>query len=330
MMNFMRPIGSILVTPDRIEPTRINANDYEFQYSLNKITKVKNKKEGSYVEFQAIDIMAEKAKRPFRYKIYYSIKNNKINIIHCHVLDKDLKDIKLNIKEIDKNTDPHTLKKSEEHIQSNELLLLVLETYPLKLYYKGKKVKMDSVKIEEKKIYLLKPPNIDSFFNGMYVTVDIIEDKLKYDLIEQCNEYTNNAEGIKNGVDVVVSYDNNKNMVTEPIMLAATPCLLNRISSYEENNLIKKSASNELKDKNDFEKYLLISQRINDYRKYSKEDISKMEQKEKANKLASLREYQAAMSGILNYIERMEMWDNLELAIALSSEIDNIIKLFTN
>ena len=189
---------------------------------------------------------------------------------------------------------------------------------------------MDSVKIEEKKLYLLKSPNTDSFFNGMYVTVEVIEDKLKYDLIEQCNEYTNNAEGIKNGVDVVVSYDNNKNMVTEPIMLAASPCLLNRISPYEENNLIKKSASNELTGKNDFEKYLLISQKMNDYRKYSKEDISKMEQKEKTNKLASLREYKAAMSGILNYIETMEMWDNLELAIALSSEIDNIIKLFTN
>jgi hypothetical protein len=83
--------------------------------------------------------MAEKAKKPFRYKVYYSIKNNKINVIHYHVLDKDLKNIKINIKEIDKNTDPHTIKKSEEHINSNELLLLVLESKPLKLYYKGKK-----------------------------------------------------------------------------------------------------------------------------------------------------------------------------------------------
>ena len=59
--------------------------DYEFQYSLNKITKVRNKKEGSYIEFIAIDEALEKAKKPFRFKIYYSIKNNKINIIHCHV-----------------------------------------------------------------------------------------------------------------------------------------------------------------------------------------------------------------------------------------------------
>ena len=55
---------------------------------------MKNKKESLYIEFQAIDQEAEKAKGPFRY-IYYNIKNNQMNIIHCQVLDQDLRIIKI-------------------------------------------------------------------------------------------------------------------------------------------------------------------------------------------------------------------------------------------
>jgi hypothetical protein len=189
---------------------------------------------------------------------------------------------------------------------------------------------MESIRIEENKLYLIASPTKDSIFNGMYVTVDPIEDKLKYDLIEQCNESSTNAEGIKNAVDAVVSYDNTKNMVTEAIMLAVSPCFLKPLSTNEENLLKKQNASSELKGLNDLDKYFLINQRIDDYRKYSKEDINKMEKKEKEKKLESLKAYKEAMSGILNYIQRMEMWDTLDLAELLSSEIDNIIKLFTN
>ena len=245
-------------------------------------------------------------------------------------MDKDLKDVIIKIKEIDKNTDPHTIKKSEEHIKSNELLLLILDSHPLKLYYKGKKVKMEAIKIEENKLYLLNSMNADSFFNKMYVTVNPIEDQLKYDLIEQCNDFSNGAKEIKNGVDAVVSYDNTKNKVTEPIMLAVSPCLLKPVSTYEENMLKREKVQSELKGMNDLDKYVFISQKVNDYRKYKKEDISKMEQKEREKKLASLKEYKAAMSGILNYIQNMEMWDTLDLAVVLSSDLDNFITLFTN
>jgi len=329
IINYIRNYGSILVTPKRVEPSGIKADDYEFQYSLNKITKVKNKKEGSYIEFQAIDETAEKAKKPFRVKVYYCIKDNKIKIIHYHILDKDLRDIKINIKEIEKNTDPHTLKKSEEHIKSNELLLLVLESNPLKLYYKGKKVKMEGIKIDENEIYLLESPNTDSFFNKMYVTVDEIGDKMKYDLIEQCNEFTIKSEGIVNGVDVVVSYDNNRNYVTEPIMLGVSPCLLKKISTYEKNNL-QKNKNNELKDKNEMDKYIIINQKINEYKKFSKETIDKMKQKEKDDILLNLKEYKEAMNSVMNYIQSMEMWDTIEQASTLNTEIEDLIKLFTN
>ena len=120
--NYMHNYGNIIVNPERIEPNGIDKNDYEFLYSLNKITKVKNKKEGSYIEYEIIDEEAEKAKKPVRYRIYYNLRENKINIIHCHILDQNLRSIEIIIKEIDKDADPHELKKNEEYIKNNKLL----------------------------------------------------------------------------------------------------------------------------------------------------------------------------------------------------------------
>ena len=329
--SYLRNYGSILVTPYKVEPIGINLNDYEYQYSINKITKVKNKKEGSYIEFQAIDEEAEKAKRPFRYKIYYNIKNNQMNIIHCHVLDKDLRNIKLNIKNIDKNTDPHTLKKSEEYIKNNELLLIIVELVPKKLYYKGKKVKMDAIKIEENKLYLLISSNPDSIFNKMYVTTKNIENKCNYELLEQCNEFSYSFDNIPNGVDVQVTYDNEKNLVVEEMMMAVSPCLLTKLTTYEENSLKQKNVKqfdiNNL-NLNEMDKYFLISQKMSEFRKYKKEAIDKMDQKEKENKFNTLKEYKETMAIILNYIEASEMWETIDEAVNLAAEIEELILLF--
>ena len=331
MRNYIYNYGSIIVTPDRIEPNNIDKNDYQFFYSLNKITKVKNNKEGSYIEYEAIDEAAEKSKKPFRFKIYYSIKENKINIIHCHVLDKELYSIKMIKKEIDKNVDPHVLKKDEEYIKNNELLLLVRDSIPFKLYFKGKKVKMESIKIDENKLYLLKSPNTDSIFNNMYVTVDKIEDKIKYNLVEQCNEFSYSFGEMQNGVDVQVSFDNNKNYVVEPMTLAVSPCLLKILSPYEENLLIKnKKKENESKVKNmtEMEKYFLIVQKMNDLRKYNKENVDKLTKEEKDNALKNLNEYKESMVFVLNYIEMNEMWDTIDEAANIAAEIEDLIKLF--
>ena len=329
---YARSYGSILVTPNRVEPSRIKATDYEFHYSFNRIIRVKNKKEGSFIQFEAIDEAVEKAKKPFRFRIYYSIKNAKVNIIHCHVLDKDLRSIKMVIKEIDNKTDPHTLKKDEQYIKNNELLLIVLDSIPLKLYYKGKKVKFEAIKIEENKLYLLESPNSDSIFNKMYVTVGKIGDKINYDLIEQCNEFSYSLGEIQNGVDVQVTFDNNKNYVVEPMMLAVSPCLLKKLSSYEE-NLLNKNRYKDLKDiknLNEMDTYFLITQKMNDYRKYNnKENVDKLEQKDKDNVLANLNEFKNSMVKVLNYIEQSEMWETLEEAANLAAEIEDIIKLFT-
>ena len=242
IFNFRR--NMIIVTPQKLEPEGINMDDYEFYYSLNKITKVKNKKEGSEVMCTIIDESFEKSKKPTRFEIYYNIMNGKINIIHCHVLDKELRNIKMIIKEINKNEDPHIYKKNEEYIKNNQLLLIIKELDILKLYYKGKKVKMNKIKIEENKLYLLQSSNPDSIFNKMYVTTQKFEDKIKYDLIEQCNEYTYSLDNLQNGVDIQVTFDNQQNYVLEQMMLSVSPCLLKIITAYVEHLLKQKLPKN--------------------------------------------------------------------------------------
>ena len=166
----------------------------------------------------------------------------------------------------------------------------------------------------------------------MYVTVSKIGDKINCDLIEQCNEFSYSLGEIQNGVDVQVTFDNNKNYVVEPMMLAVSPCLLKKLSSYEE-NLLNKNRYKDLKDiknLNEMDTYFLITQKMNDYRKYNnKENVDKLEQKDKDNVLANLNEFKNSMIKVLNYIEQSEMWETLEEAANLAAEIEDIIKLFT-
>ena len=332
---FYRSYGNILVNPTRVEPERIKMTDYEFLYSMNRINRVKNKKEGSFVQFEAIDMAAEKAKKPFRFKLYYSMNNKKLNIIHCHVIDKDLRTIKISMKEIEKDVDPHTLKKSEDYIKNNELLLLVKEQIPIKLYYKGKKVKTEFIKIEENKLYILDSPKIDSIFNKMYVQVNKMEEQLLYNLTEKCNEFPYSLGGLGNlqdGVDVQVTYDNNKHYIVEPMMLAVSPCLLRRVSEYDEALLKKNKIKDITSNKNitQMDTYIKVKKNMDEYRKYNKEEIGKMDQKQKDDILLKLNQDKESMVGVLTYIEQMEMWEELEDGANISAEIEDLIKLFSN
>jgi hypothetical protein len=332
---YYRSYGNILVNPNRVEPERIKMTDYEFHYSMNRINRVKNKKEGSFVQFEAIDMAAEKAKKPFRFKLYYSLKNKKLNIIHCHVIDKDLRAIKISMKEIGKDVDPHTLKKNEDYIKNNELLLLVKEQIPIKLYYKGKKVKTEFIKIEENKLYILDSPKIDSIFNKMYVQVNKMEEQLLYNLTEKCNEFPYSLGGLGNlqdGVDVQVTYDNNKHYIVEPMMLAVSPCLLRHVSEYDEALLKKNKIKDITSNKNitQMDTYIKVKKNMDEYRKYNKEEIGKMDQKQKDDILLKLNQDKESMVGVLTYIEQMEMWEELEDGANISAEIEDLIKLFSN
>ena len=337
--DFRRKI--IFVTPKKLEPEGINKDDYDFYYSGNRITKVKNKLEGSEVMCKIIDESAEKSKRPNRYEIYYGVNNGKIFLIHCHVLDKDLRDKKMIIKEINPKEDPHILKKSEDYIKNNQILLITQGTNILKLYYQGKKVKMVAIKIEQDKLYLLYSSNPDSIFNRMYVTIKNFAEKLNFDLIEQCNEFTYSLDNMQNGVDVQVTFDQEKNYVIEPMMLSVSPCLLKPVSHYDEHILkekmpkkvdVNKNENDELNkfnNMNEMDKYFTIAQKIVSLRKYkNKENIDKMTPDEKNKLFKELNEYSKSMELILIYFETNEMWENIEEAMTISTEVNELKNLF--
>ena len=92
-------------------------------------------------------------------------------------------------KEIKPNEDPHILKKSEEYIKNNQLLLITQGQNILKLYYQGKKVKMVAIKIEKDKLYFLQSSNPDSIFTKMYVTVQNFTEKLNFDFNSELSKY---------------------------------------------------------------------------------------------------------------------------------------------
>ena len=319
-----------LVKPKKIEPEGINMNDYDFYYSYNKITKVRNNKERIDVQFKIIDESVEKNKRPNRFEIYYGIKEKKLYLIHCHVLDKELRNAKMIIKEIDKNTDTHIIKKNEEYIKNNELLLIIQDLIPIKLYHKGKKVKSNIVKIDENKIYLLQSPNIESIFNKMYVKVINFDKKLNFDLIEQCNEFSysfDNISNIQNGVDIKVIFDIQKNYVSESMMLSVTPCLLKTLSIYEENFLNEKLLNNNIIENNSVKKYLDIKQKFFDLKNNNIDKIDKLTQDEKNKIILELNEYSKLMEEILLEFEEKELWENIDEATNVAAYIIEFIDL---
>jgi hypothetical protein len=254
-----------------------------------------------------------------------------MHLIHCHVLDKDLRNIKMVIKEIEKNVDPHTLKKSEEYIKNNELLLIVKESVPIKLYYKGKKIKMSAIKIEENKVYFLRSPNIDSFFNNMYVKVTNFDKKLNYDLIEQCNEFSyslDNIPNIQNGVDVQVVFDNQKNYVSEEMMLSVTPCLLKTITIYEENIFRQKMPNIIINSNNDqIKQYMDIKEKYFNIKDNNTDKIDKLTQEEKDKLISELNEYTQSLEKLLEYFDENELWDNIDEAANLAADIIYFIDL---
>ena len=195
---------------------------------------------------------------------------------------------------------------------------------------------MLAIKIEENKLYLLQSSNSDSIFNKMYVKVKNIFEKIKFDLMEKCDELIydiNNIENIQNSVDIEVNFDPDKNYVAEKMMLSVSPCLLKPISSYDENLLKKQMYKNVLNDgqiresMTDMERYFDIGQKMVEYRKYDKNKIKDMtfEEKDKLNFI--LNEYSKEMNGIMIYIQDNEMWDIIDEAMIIKSEITNLINL---
>ena len=334
----------------QIKPVKqVYKKDYNYyKYKKKENLEIKEKIEDKYQKKESIEkedkyhkkesienkekkeIIKKKEKKPLQYLIYYTIYNNRTLILHCHILDKAFKYKKIAIKEIKDNIDPHLLKKDKLYINSNDVLLITNSKGPIKLYYKGKKVQMESKLITQNKLYKIESANaFDSIFHQVVVSVNTIKDsrKLNHDLIELCKENTYKGRDILNGVDVKVEYNNT---FDENMMLAVTPCLLRELSPEEENSLKKQQQNPPKKEKKSYElqKFDLIEREMEKYRKYTKDEIKKMTRSQKDNIAITLDDYKSTMDMICNYVQQNELWDMIEQVSSITNEIETLLNLF--
>jgi hypothetical protein len=152
-------LNTMIFYPTRIEPSTIDMTNYMFERDENTIIKVTNNKDGNLVKFKEIIEEKKKSNKNLQFFIYYSIFNRNVYIIHSHILDKDLINKKIDMKIIDYKTDYHKLKKDINYINKDLMLLLIRSMKPFRLYYKGKKIQMDSKNIINNNIYQIKNNN---------------------------------------------------------------------------------------------------------------------------------------------------------------------------
>ena len=275
------------------------------------------------------EIIKKKEKKPIQYLVYYTFYNNKVLILHCHILDKSFKYKKLSIKDIKDNVDPHVLKRDKLYANNNELLLITNSTGPIKLYFKGKKIQMESKLINQNKLYRIDSPSgCESIFHQIIVSTNTIKNNknLSNELIEKCKEITYNGKDILNGIDVKVEYNNT---FDENMMLAVSPCLLREVSSEEQNTLQKQqSTKKQVKKSYEMQKFDLIEREMAKYRKYTKDMIQKMNRSQKDNIAITLEDYKSTMDMICNYVQENELWDMIENVSSLTNEIEQLLTLF--
>ena len=334
--------GNILIYPTKIEPSNINIKDYYYEGADNHLIQVKNIKDNTYILFNGNIEVKQKKNKPIQFKFYYQISHRNIFFIHTHVLDETLKNKEILIKYIDNRTDYKILKKEDDYIKKDYLLLLIRLFIPFRLYYKGKKIQMESENIILNRMYKIKSPNQDFGFNNMIVRLENIPRYIlnkdnskvlsKNEIFEQCNNnyYEKPNSGV---VDVVVLFDERKSIVNEIMKFAISPCLLQSIDSNEEIKLDKRY--NE-KDKNvpfnnnksyEIQKLEIILKQIEKYKIYKSDEnaVKKLTKEEKDNLIFTLEDYQNSLGPIGMFIETNELWDLLDKVSSIGIEINDIL-----
>ena len=325
-----------------------NKKEKKIDISINKEKEVKEEKKKPNVDIKnkeennqknniiietkpKKEIIKKKETKPCQFIVYYTFSNNnRIIILHCHILDKSLKYKKMIIKEIGANEDPHILKKDGTY--NKELLLINKSSGPIKLYFKGKKIQMKTKLISTEKLYRIKSINkYESALHDIIVYVNPIKDpfQLNNEIAEKCQENIYTGKEILNGIDAKVEYNES---FGEDMKLAVSPCLLEEISEEEEKILKNKPKKEEKKEKKSYEmqKLDLIEREMEKYRKYTKEVIKKMKRSEKDDIAATLDDYKSTMDMICNYVQENELWDSIEKVSALTNEIEDLLNLFDN
>ena len=279
-------------------------------------------------------IKKEKMKRPAQYFIYYTIFNHKVLILHCHIIDRTFRYKKITIIDINDSVDPHSLKRDKLYINGNDVVLINNSKGPIKLYFKGKKVQMESKLIYQNKLYRIESANkYNSIFHQMIVSTNTIKSNksLSNDIVEKCQEYIYRGKEILNGVDVKVEYNNT---FDNDMMLAISPCLLEELSAEEENTLKKQHQQQQQKSQKnvnksyEMQKLDLIEREMAKYIKYTIDDIKKMTTSEKDNIAITLEDYKSTMDIISTYVQDNELWDMIEKVSEIINEIENLLNLF--
>lgn len=331
-----------LINPTRIEPSHINIFDYSYEADDNHLIQVKNIKDNAFILFNGNKEIKQKKNKTLQFQIYYQLINRINYIIHSHVLDNTLKNKEILIQNIDYKIDYKKLKKEGDYIKNDFLLLLIRSFKPFKLYYKGKKVQMESQNIILNKMYKINSPNPDSGFNNMIVRVENIpryvlnSDNSKItsnnEIYEKCNNnyYEKPNSGV---VDVIVLFDERKNIVNEIMKFALNPCLLKPLESNEEIELDKR-----YNDKNkkipfnnnksyELQKLDIIIKQIDKYKIYKSDEnaVKKLSKENKETIIFTLEDYQISLNSIGTFIQNNELWDLLEKVSSVGSEINNIL-----
>ena len=325
------------------ENKKSRQNNEQIKIEENKIKEIKKdintnkkeeKKQNDNIEIKPKkEIIKNKEKKPAQYLVYYTFsETNKVVILHCHILDKTFKYKKIKIKEIKDNEDPHILKRDKLYINSSELLLINKSSGPIKLYFKGKKVQMETKLIDINKLYRLKSvKQYKSTFHDVVISIIPIKEpiKLNNELLEKCQETLYNGKEILNGIDTKIEYNESFGDDTK---LAVHPCLLVELTQEEEIALKNKPKKEVKKEKKSYElqKLDLIEKEMNKYRKYTKDIIKKMKRSEKEDIAITLDDYKSTMDMICNYVQEKEMWDLLEKVSLITNEIEDLLNIIDN
>ena len=325
------------------ENKKSRQNNEQIKIEENKIKEIKKdintnkkeeKKQNDNIEIKPKkEIIKNKEKKPAQYLVYYTFsETNKVVILHCHILDKTFKYKKIKIKEIKDNEDPHLLKRDKLYINSSELLLINKSSGPIKLYFKGKKVQMETKLIDINKLYRLKSvKKYESTFHDVVISIIPIKEpiKLNNELLERCQETLYNGKEILNGIDTKIEYNETFGDDTK---LAVHPCLLVELTQEEEIALKNKPKKEVKKEKKSYElqKLDLIEKEMNKYRKYTKDIIKKMKRSEKEDIAITLDDYKSTMDMICNYVQEKEMWDLLEKVSLITNEIEDLLNIIDN
>ena len=375
-----------VVMPTKVEPNRLKHTDYSLLNEKCQFVYAKNVHSNMYVKFIVVnDNNGESIKddnsnkldkniskndnkdkqnknkvKPLQMLIYYTIQNNKIILIHSHILDKELEGKTISLITITTSTDYKKIKYNDSYINRKEILFLERSLMPFKLYYNKHKVQAKFNLITKNRLYQISSQfQSNCAFKDMYVQIEHIPlytstDQCSFELAGECENIPFYETPTKHCVDVLFLFDQNKTPIDE-MLFSFTPCMLTEVDpkesykmmqryneeraqqQHQQQQTIQQSGNNypqkqeNVNEAYEIKKFLLIIDGLNNFDKYQQQPnlIKKLTKDEIEDNIFILEDYQSSLNGIVRYVENNELWDYLGEIDMVSSKIKTLISLFT-